>query len=421
MKKITVALLGAGERGAKAYASYALRHKQEIQFVAVAEPDNERRLKFMNDHQLSEDLCFNSWEELLEKPLLADAILICTQDKMHFHPAMKAMEKGYHVLLEKPMSTDPGECILMSEHARKYNRVLSICHVLRYTTFFGMLKEILESGKIGELVSIQHNENVAYWHQAHSFVRGSWANSKECSPMILAKCSHDMDILLWFAGAECLNISSFGSLTNFKKEKAPGNVPLRCLDGCPAEAECPYYAPNIYLTAKTDWPALSICNDPSIEARTKALMEGPYGRCVYHCDNDVVDHQVVNMEFANGVTAAFTLCAFTNECNRTIKLMGTKGEIRGSTEKNEIEITDFLSGNKEIVYLKKSEFGHGGGDNGIMRDFVRIVQADGAKAGLTSAQISVQSHMMAFAAEKSRVEKKVINIKEYYDKITADS
>lgn len=405
------------------YSSYALDHPNEIQFVAVAEPDAARREKFCMLHNISEGMCFPSWEELLEKPRMADAILICTQDSMHFSPAVKALETGYHILLEKPMSNDPLECILLGDYANKHDRVFSICHVLRFTSFFAALKKLLDEGRIGRLVSIQHNENVAYWHHAHSFVRGNWRNSKESSPMILAKCCHDMDIMLWLAGADCTSISSFGSLTHFKSECAPDGAPLRCLDGCPAENECPYYAPDVYLTADTGWPAAVISNDTSIEARTKALKEGPYGRCVYHCDNDVVDHQVVSIKFANEVTAAFTMSAFTNDCNRTIKLMGTKGEIRGAMEKNEIEIIDFLSGSKDVISLKEKEsrYGHGGGDYGIMHDFVQLVQNDGAKKGLTSVNISVQSHLMAFAAEKSRLEKKVIDIDEFVNEIKGSS
>lgn len=420
MKKITAALLGAGQRGAHAYATYALSNPEEIQFVAVAEPGEEKRNKFGEDHSIPEDMRFGSWQELLERPRLADALLVCTQDKMHFEPVMKALEMGYHVLVEKPMSPDLAECIKMEEKAREKGRVLSVCHVLRYTQFFSTLKKLLEDGRIGKLVSIQHNENVAYWHQAHSFVRGNWNNSKVSSPMILAKCCHDMDILLWLAGADCRKITSFGSLAYFKKENAPEGAPARCLDGCPAEKECLYYAPKTYLTENTNWPTAAICDDMSIEGRTKALKEGPYGKCVYHCDNDVVDHQVINMEFENDVTVAFTMCAFTKTCSRTLKLMGTKGEIRAHMEKNEIELLDFSSEKPEIINLEDASSGHGGGDHGLMRDFVRLVQKDGAEKGRTSADVSVQSHVMAYAAEKSRLEDVVVDIKEYVKQLKSE-
>lgn len=417
MKKVKAVLVGAGQRGRDAFGSYAVNHPEELQFVAVVEPDIERREIFSKLHSIGKVMCFESWEEMLERPKLADAMLICTQDKMHYEPAMKALERGYHLLLEKPMASDPIECIRLGENADKYQRVFSICHVLRYTPFFTALKKILNEGRIGRLISIQHNENVAYWHQAHSFVRGNWKNSATSSPMILAKCCHDMDILLWLADADCLRVSSFGGLTHFKKENAPHNAPDWCLDGCSAEKDCPYYAPRIYLTENTGWPASVISNDTSYGARMKALKEGPYGRCVYRCDNNVVDHQVVNLEFENEVTAAFTMCAFTNECSRTIKLMGTRGEVRGAMEKNEIEVVDFVSGCKEIISLEARNVGHGGGDYGIMHDFVRLVREGGAMKGLTSVGISVQSHLIAFAAEESRVQKKVVDMREYVNNL----
>ena len=416
MKTVTAILLGAGGRGTT-YADYALDYPHEIKFVAVAEPDRGRREKFRKEHGIDESNCFESWEELLDKLRMADAALICTQDWMHFKPAMIALEKGYHVLLEKPMSNDPYECIKLGEQASLHKRAFLICHVLRYTPFFRTLKGLLEEGRIGRLISIQHNENVGYWHQAHSFVRGNWRNSGKTSPMILAKSCHDMDILLWLAGADCRDISSFGALTHFKAENAPEGAPKRCLDGCPAERECPYYAPRVYIGTDIAWLPLAISNDTSVEGLLKALREGPYGRCVYHCDNDVVDHQVVNMEFENEVTASFTMCAFTRECDRTIKLMGTEGEIRGHMEKNEIEVLNFKTGYREVIHLESAGSGHGGGDYGIMRDFVSLVREDKSSKGLTSADISVQSHVMAFAAERSRLEKQVININEFMQEL----
>jgi predicted dehydrogenase len=209
MNKVKAILIGAGARGMYAYGQYALEYPEDIQFVAVADPDPQRRDRFKKLHDIDDDMCFSSWEEILDKPRLADAALICTQDKMHFEPTLKALEKNYHVLLEKPMSTSPKECKIMGEYANKYNRVFTICHVLRYAGFFGTLKQLIDEDKIGRLISIQHNENIGYMLYGHSYVRGNWCNSDTSGPMILSKSSHDMDILLWLAGADCVNISSF--------------------------------------------------------------------------------------------------------------------------------------------------------------------------------------------------------------------
>ena len=416
MSLVTVALVGAGNRGVEAYAPYALINPDQMKFVAVCEPDRERRQAFQDAFEIPGKMCFDSYNELLKQPRIADAVFICTQDKMHFLPTIEFLRKGYHILLEKPMSPDIKECILMAEEARKQDRALIICHVLRYTSFFKAIKNILESRKIGKLISIVHNENVGYFHQAHSFVRGNWRNKDETSPMILAKCCHDMDILHWLADSKCKNISSFGSLTHFKAENAPEGAAKRCLDGCKYADDCIYYAPKQYLTDDIGWPTSVISADTSYKAREKALKKGPYGRCVYHCDNNVVDHQVVNMEFENSVTAAFSMTAFTEECTRTIKLMGTKGEIQGAMEKNSIEIHYFSKKENETVGVPTFTSGHSGGDFGLMRDFVKIVGNYGSVISKTSADASVHSHVMAFAAEAARCEKRVINLDEFTSK-----
>ncbi len=414
MRTITVALIGAGQRGMN-YAQYALQNPHEMRIMAVAEPVAERRNACKELHGLAEDRCFAHWDDLFSGPKLADAVMICTQDKQHYEPTMKALEAGYHVLLEKPMSPSAEECIRMGEMAARTSRVFSICHVLRYTNFFRAIKQLLEQGAIGKLMSITHNENVGYWHQAHSFVRGNWRRKDESSPMILAKSCHDLDILQWLAGADCTRVSSFGSLSHFTSDNAPEGAPQRCLDGCPAAADCLYYAPKQYLTDNLRWPTSAISDDLSYEGRYKALQEGPYGRCVYHCDNDVVDHQVVNLEFANEVTAAFTMSAFTRDVSRTIKLMGSKGEIRGAMEKNEIEVIHFGTGKVERISFEDlgGHVGHGGGDWGLMRDFLGMIREDGKRTSLTSAEHSVQSHLMAFAAEQSRVEGTSVKLQEF--------
>ncbi len=414
MKLITAVLLGAGDRGMGAYAPYALKHPDRLKIVAIAEPNADKRKKFQALHQIDDSLCYENWEDLLAKEKLADILLVCTQDRMHFKPTMRALDKGYHVLLEKPMSPDLNECIKMVEKAEEKHLILAVCHVLRYTKFFQTLKKILCSGQIGEIISIQHNENVGYWHQAHSFVRGNWRNTAESNPMILAKSCHDMDILAWLVDDECQYIASFGSLKHFKEENAPKGAPKRCLDGCPVEDTCPYHVAKWYLGDNTGWPTSVISPDSSYEARLKALDEGPYGRCVYHCDNDVVDHQVVIGEFKNQATFTFNMCAF-NKGGRSVKIMGSKGEIRALMEKNEIEILDFETENKNVISVSRSASGHGGGDFGIISDFVTFVREHKTES-LTSGRKSLESHIMAFAAEESRLRHQVINLTEFAKK-----
>lgn len=417
-QKVTLALIGAGQRALDTYESYALQYPYEVQFVAVAEAQAERRERFKRAHGIAENMCFADWGDLLARPRLADAVLICTPDRMHFEPTMEALKAGYHILLEKPMSPDPDECLQIGDAVDASDRIFMLGYTLRYTNLFATIKRMLDEGRIGRLISIEHSENVAYWHYAHAFVRGNWSNAAKASPMILAKSCHDMDLLLWLVGADCMRISSFGSLTHFTSANAPQGAPQRCLDGCPAAHNCLYYAPNFYLTGEKGWPASVISDDTSTEGLLKALREGPYGRCVYHCDNDVVDHQVVNMEFANAATAVFTMCAFSEQIHRTIKLMGTQGELRGisSKDKSEIEIIDFASGAHEVISLPVGggPQGYGGGDFGLMRHFVQLVRNGGQQTGPISAAMSVQSHLMSFAAEKSRIEYRIIDMKEFH-------
>lgn len=406
MKTVTAVILGAGQRGADVYGAYALRFPNELKIIAVAEPSEERRNRFATLHRISAENRFSSWEGALEKDLRADCVMVCTQDQMHYMPVMKALEKGYHVLCEKPMSPDRHELAAMGRAAEKSGRILSICHVLRYSPFFMKIRELIDTGAIGQLISIQHIESVGYWHMAHSFVRGNWRSKKETSPMILAKCCHDLDILSWLVNAPCRSVSSFGSLTHFTSANAPGRVPDHCLDGCMYRGDCPYYAPRFYLEhprAVSDGFTHAVCPDDSPQALLEALKSGPYGRCVYHCDNDVVDHQVVNILFENDVTVSMEMCAFTADCERVINVMGSKGQIRGNMEENKIIYDDFAKGHRVVYDIHTSGGGHGGSDVDMMRDFVSLIAQGGNGNNKSSADASVESHLMALAAEESRL------------------
>lgn len=415
MRKITAALIGAGARGQYAYGNYALNHKDSIEFIAVAEPNETRRSQFATKHNISNEMMFSTWEQLLGKEKLADAILICNNDESHYEPTKIALEKGYNVLLEKPMSNNLEEVIRLGELAKAYpNQVFMICHVLRYTTFFEELKKIVDSKELGELVSIQHNENIGYWHFAHSFTRGNWRNSDETSPLILAKSCHDMDILLWLVNSTCNKIASFGSLSHFNADNFNSDkMDKRCLS-CAEEEECPYSAKKLYLGERPIFASV-VHPEPTKENLIKALLEGPYGRCVYQCDNNVVDHMVTILEFDNKVTATFNLSAFTKDIHRTIKLMFTHGEVGANDHENIIEIKKFGEVESKIIHPHEVEGGHGGGDTGIMNDFVNCV-ANEIYNTRTSALKSVESHIMAFAAEHSRINSCVVHVNEYLNK-----
>lgn len=421
MNPITAVIIGAGGRGC-VYAEYAKRYPQDVKIVGVSEPNDQRRQTLRQKHQIPEEHCFNSYEELFALPKFADAAFICTQDQMHVVPSKKAMERGYHLLLEKPISPSAKECYELVQYAKQYQREVLVCHVLRYTALFKKIKQLIDTGAVGEMVSMVHCENVGHIHQAHSFVRGNWRNTTESSPMILAKSCHDMDLIYWLVGSPCRHVSSFGSLTYFKKSNAPAGAPARCLDGCPHSDTCPYYAPHVYIDGPFDWMrdavCSGVCNHPSPEQIIEILKTSPYGRCVFQCDNDVVDHQVVNLNFENGVTVSFTMCAFTSRIDRTLKIMGTKGEMRtimgdGLQGQDIIEIRDFGSGSSTFYYPTASSGGHGGGDIGIMRDFVRLLRGEKTSSALTDIAVSAESHALSFAAEDSRRSGQTVDMEQW--------
>jgi len=413
-KKITVAIAGLGSRGKDTYAPVAKAIPDKMEIVAIADIAPDKVDDVAKTYNIPKERCFNSAEEMLKQEKLADVMFICTQDRQHVSHAIPALRKGYHLLLEKPISPVPDECREILKVASECNRQVIVCHVLRYTPFYTKLKEIIDSGTIGDIVSVQAIENVGYWHQAHSFVRGNWRNSELASPMILQKCCHDMDILLWLTGKTCKTVTSFGDTYLFKPEKAPKGAALRCTDECKVKEGCPYDAEKIYITneatgirsGNTGWPLDVLALHPTEENIRHAIETGPYGRCVYHCDNNVVDHQVVNMLMEDGTTISFTMCAFTSKIYRHTKIMGTMGEIIADMSTNIIEVHTF-DGKHETIDIRKiadNLSGHGGGDVRMVEDFIDSLISGKCDGLLTSLDKSVESHFIAFAAEQSRLE-----------------
>lgn len=407
MKQVTAILIGAGNRGAEAYASYALKFPGELSFVGVAEPRKDRREEFARKHKIEDRYALADWKELLAFPRLADCVLICTQDQLHVEPMKRAMELGYDILCEKPISPSKEELLMLKKETASYPGLISVAHVLRYSPFFRKIKEIIQSGVLGQLVNIQHMESVGYWHMAHSFVRGNWANSKESCPMILAKCCHDFDILLYLVEKPCKRVSSFGRLSHFTPENAPEGAPLRCTDGCMHKDNCPFFAPRFY----EEHPQAAAGGFRKVVAMgerqqdlLEALQTGPYGRCVYHCHNDVVDHQVVNLEFEGGITASVTMCAFTNLCERTITIQGTRGELQGRMEEDRIQVVDFVTGNKSVCELNTPKTGHSGSDAAMMKELVSLISTQRQSESVSKAIEAIDSHLIAFAAEESRIQ-----------------
>ena len=410
-KLMTVAICGCGNRGLWAYAPYQKVHPDRMKIVAGADVEPERLKLLQEEYGVPKKACYASAEALLAQPKLADVVFITTQDRQHVGHALAALEKGYHVLLEKPISPELDECRRLLRKARETGRMVLVCHVLRYTNFYGTIHQLIADGKIGKVETIDAMEAIGYWHFSHSYVRGNWRRAKEASPVIMAKCCHDMDILRWLVGRRCLRVSSYGSLDFFRAKNAPEGASRRCMDGCKVKDNCPYDAEQLYIHGvntgfehKGDsWPANVLTEHPSREAVYQAIQEGPYGRCVFHCDNDVADHQVTNMEFEDGITVSFTLTAFSNACHRTIRILGTEGEIQADIHQNKILFQRFGQP-QEMIELPRVEgpyAGHGGGDMGLIDYLYQMFIGEQSEA-LTGIEASIESHVMALAAEESR-------------------
>jgi len=458
---ITAILIGAGARGRHAYGKWGLRNKDKINFIAVAEPIDQRRIGFSKEWAIPKEKQYLTWEDLLnfEVGKIADACLICTQDKMHTAPALKALELGYDVLLEKPMATTEGDCRKLVEASEKANRQLRICHVARYTTMFSKIKQALKEGLVGRIINIEHSENVAYWHFPHGYVRGKWRKAEDSTPVVLAKTCHDLDLLYWLTESKPKYITSLGELTYYQFENAPKGAPERCTDGCPVAEDCPWYAPRLYISAEPiiritkrsrkrwlrfignlllhhrtllkylsyiikplksllnwkRWPATVITEDLSYEGKMEALKEGPWGRCVFRCDNNVPDHQIVSIQFENGATATMTMQGHSFLDGRWIRISGSKGTLLGrfTYGGEKLVYYDHRYVNEKILWETDVTFeAHSDGDAGLMESFVNSLlnSKDERKGSLTSARESLKSHLMGFAAEKSRLEKKVIDM-----------
>lgn len=408
MKKITVAVVGCGSRGQFCYATNLLALRDRAEIVAAADLIPEKLEGMQRLWGLTPEQCYPSAEALLALPRVADAMFICTPDACHFDHASAALRKGYDLLLEKPLAITLDQCRELSALAQRLGRKVVVCHVLRYTAFFQKIKEIMDSGVLGEIASVEQLERVAYWHQAHSYVRGNWRNEAESSCMILAKCCHDLDIILWLTGRHCLSLSSMGSLLHFRADKAPAGAAMRCMDGCAAADTCPYNAERFYLgrfrAGNHGWPMDVVAFEPTEEKLLAALKTGPYGRCVYHCDNDVVDHQIVTMTLEGGVTASLTMTAFTDYEGRLLNVHGTHGELQADMHTNIIRVFPFGGQMQEIdVRTLTNDFsGHGGGDVRMLREFLDLLEGGEMSTTLTAIDRSVESHQIALAAETSR-------------------
>jgi len=405
---VTVVVAGAGVRGVT-YARHAVVGGARV--VAVAEPDSGRRERFAAEFGVRADRAFADWTQLVDAGRIADAAVVTTQDHLHEGPAIALAGLGYHILLEKPMAPTEAGAAAIAATVAGHGTVFAVCHVLRYTPYTRALRRLLDAGRIGRLVSAQHLEPVGWWHHAHSFVRGHWANTRTSAPMLLTKACHDVDWLLYLFGRQPRLVSSFGSLYHFRPEERPAGAADRCLD-CAVEPTCPYSAPRLYLSCLGDpktefWPLSPVTDDATPDGVRAALRTGPYGRCVYLGDNDVVDQQVVNLSFVDGATCSLTVTAFTPMESRRTRLFGTHGYVEG--DGRTLRVVDFRTGAEERIDTPALA-GHDGGDAGLIDAFVTAVATGDPSHVHSDAATSLASHQVVWAAERARLSGTVVNL-----------
>ena len=405
MKKIVI--LGYGGRG-KGYADLctSLKHKNDFELVAIIDSNVEKLKVAKARHNLSDSMLFTSLEEFCRKPCMADYMFVCTQDKQHYEHCMLALDAGYNLILEKPIACSLKECIEIRDKANEKKLRVAVCHVLRYSGYYTKIKEIMDSGVLGKIIAIEQIENVGYWHQAHSFVRGDWRNSDTSTPMIIAKCCHDLDIAVYLSNSECEMVQSIGKLNYFNKENMPKGATQYCIDGCKCKDNCPYDAEKIYVDTikklpnsviKYMWPHSRLMSDGVVtkEKVKKALHNTDFGKCVFAMDNNVVDYEQTTISFKNGITSTLIMTAFSDTIYRETRIRGTKGELICSTEKNKFDLNLFGKRRKKVKISRKYLGSHGGGDEGL----INALANDTLNTDINK---SVESHIIGFCAEESR-------------------
>lgn len=404
---VRLAVIGAGNRANK-YLEYARLHPERLRPVAVAEPNGTRRRAVAEAFGIPDKACFVRYEQLFGAGIDADAVLVASPDDVHRDPVLRAIRTGHHVLIEKPVAQQLGECLEIERAASRHGVLAGVCYVLRYHPYFCKIREIVASGELGRVVSIDHIVSVGLDRAMHSYVRGIFRRTQDANAMLLAKCCHDIDFLLWILGSRCRRLSSFGSLGWFRPENAPAGSAERCID-CRQEAQCPYSARDLYLVRR-DWISNFDVPEGSTldEAIMNELRSGPHGRCVFRCDNDVVDRQVLALEMADGATVSLTMDMLTADDLRRTRIRLTGGEIEGDEQR--LTVRPFRGEVREYDFTDL--FGqpyHAGADLRLIEDFIEAVHSSAHPFRAPIGE-AVESHRICFAAEESRLTGRTIDL-----------
>jgi len=405
-RPVRIAVIGAGNRG-QSYARWVHANPDRARIVAVADPRPfQRGVIAAGDPDVRH---FEDWRELVAEPeRVADMVIVSTQDRQHVEPAVACAERGYAILMEKPLAPTEEESRRIVAAIESAGVLFGVCHVMRYMPYTDLVKSVVDSGVLGDIINVQHLEPVGWWHMAHSYVRGPWRREDLATPMLLAKSSHDLDWIRYVTGKRIAAVASFGSRHHFRHENKPALAADRCLD-CPLQDTCPYAAQKLYLPVVREegavWPVTVITDDATEEGVIEALRTGPYGVCVYAADNTVVDNQVVALQFEDGTAGTFTMTAFSEQEHRKTQLFGSHGVLDGDGER--VRVTDFRTGESTVhetgpTGAANAGGDHGGGDGGVMSAFVAAVAAGDPDLIRSGPRESLDSHLAVFAAERSR-------------------
>lgn len=419
---LTTIIVGAGHRGV-GYATYSKAHPDELTVIGVADPDPVRRQRAQELFGFPEANCFETAAELAQRGKIADTVINGTMDADHVPTTLPLLEAGYDVLLEKPICPTKDELLALLQTARRTGRVVCIGHVLRHAPFYAEIRERVAAGEIGDLMTVNTTERVSYHHMASCFVRGKWNQKATSNPMLMSKCCHDLDLIAWMkSGIRPTSVASFGGLMHFRPEYAPAGAGERCLVDCQIEPECRYSAGKHYLEQNLwgtyIWHCLEYLSTPTEEDKIKSLQtDNPHGRCVWRCDNDVVDHQSVITQFADGCVAAHTLTTGTAKPCRTMHLVGTSGEIEGEMEDGKLVLRypDVRAGHEYVeipIDMNVSMDMHGGGDLRLVGDFLAVVRGEQPTLSTTQLEDSIYGHLIGFAADEAMEGHRVVDIED---------
>ena len=418
---VNLALVGAGNRGRGIFGQYALDMPHRARFTHVAEPDEAKRAQFMAQHRIPAARAHADYRELFASDLSGlDGVVVATLEDLRAEPVQLAMRHGLAILVEKPLATSPEAFIRFYDAAAAYDGICIVCHQMRLVACYSTLKDLVASGSYGEIVTVQHSENLAYDHMAHSFVRGLFNNDR-LTPMLLAKSCHDMDFLAYLIDRPAVRVCSFGTLKHFTRANCPPGAPAFCLEGCPHAAACPYDVAKLYFEPDTDPAYLRQMGVVTGKDQLRELlMQNRFGRCVYQTDNNVVDTQVVQAEFADGIHVAFTMCGHNGVERRMTKISLTRGEIVYDGGNPDVVTVHRFAPVKRTETIRVVSRGtHAGGDRAIMDNFIDAIVTGDTSHLKTPIRKSLEGHLLVFAAEASRREGRIVDVRDYERQLRA--